>query len=95
MKSGSVYSTWWNGGLRTTAYYHNIIGLLTEIIGDPTPENIPLVPSRLIPNSATPFPITPRKWFFKNSIDYSLCSLLKLFSIWGAVLYRNNVFKVC
>ena len=72
MKSGSVYSTWWNGGLRTTAYYHNIIGLLTEIIGDPTPENIPLVPNRLIPNSATPFPITPRKWFFKNSIDYSL-----------------------
>ncbi|MHA8109599.1 M14 family metallopeptidase [Aquirufa sp. A-Brett2-W8] len=72
MKSGSVYSTWWNGGLRTTAYYHNIIGLLTEIIGDPTPDNIPLVPSRLIPNSATPFPITPRKWFFKNSIDYSL-----------------------
>ena len=37
MKSGSVYSTWWNGGLRTTAYYHNIIGLLTEIIGNPTP----------------------------------------------------------
>ncbi|MEY4823180.1 MAG: hypothetical protein RLZZ75_93, partial [Bacteroidota bacterium] len=30
MKSGSVYSTWWNGGLRTTAYYHNIVGLLTE-----------------------------------------------------------------
>jgi len=72
MKSGSVYSTWWNGGLRTTAYYHNIIGLLTEIIGSPTPQNIPLVPNRLIPNSATPFPITPRKWLFKNSIDYSL-----------------------
>ncbi|MEY4647208.1 MAG: hypothetical protein RIQ98_1044, partial [Bacteroidota bacterium] len=72
MKSGSVYSTWWNGGLRTTAYYHNIIGLLTEIIGSPTPQSIPLVPNRLIPNSATPFPITPRKWLFKNSIDYSL-----------------------
>jgi hypothetical protein len=72
MKSGSVYSTWWNGGLRTTAYYHNIIGLLTEIIGDPTPKTIPLVPNRLIPNSATPYPITPRKWYFKNSIDYSL-----------------------
>lgn len=72
MKSGSVYSTWWNGGLRTTAYYHNIIGLLTEIIGSPTPKTIPLVPNRLIPNSATPFPITPRPWYFKNSIDYSL-----------------------
>lgn len=72
MKSGSVYSTWWNGGLRTTAYYHNIIGLLTEIIGDPSPSSIPLVPNRLIPNASTPFPIMPQKWFFKNSIDYSL-----------------------
>jgi hypothetical protein len=72
MKSGSVYSTWWNGGLRTAAYYHNIIGLLTEIIGNPTPSNIPLVPQRLIPNSATPYPIEPQKWYFKNSIDYSV-----------------------
>jgi len=72
MKSGSVYSTWWNGGLRTAAYYHNIIGLLTEIIGNPTPSAIPLVPQRLIPNSATPYPIAPQKWYFKNSIDYSV-----------------------
>ena len=72
MKAGSVYSTWWNGGLRTAAYYHNIIGLLTEIIGNPTPSTIPLVPQRLIPNSATPYPIEPQKWYFKNSIDYSV-----------------------
>ena len=72
MKSGSVYSTWWNGGLRTTAYYHNIIGLLTEMIGNPTPMKIPFVPNRLIPNSATPFPIDPQKWYFRNSIDYSV-----------------------
>jgi hypothetical protein len=30
------------------------------------------VPSRLIPSSANPFPITPRKWYFRNSIDYSV-----------------------
>ena len=72
MKGGSVYSTWWNGGLRTTAYYHNIIGVLTEIIGSPTPMKIPLVPQRLIPNSGLPFPITPQKWLFRNSIDYSI-----------------------
>ena len=72
MKSGSVYSTWWNGGLRTAAYYHNIIGLLTEIIGSPTPSKIPLVPNRLIPNSATPYPIEPQEWYFKNSIEYSV-----------------------
>ena len=72
MKGGSTYSTWWNGGLRTTAYYHNIIGVLTEIIGSPTPMKIPLVPQRLIPNSGLPFPITPQKWLFRNSIDYSI-----------------------
>lgn len=72
MKGGSVYSTWWNGGLRTTAYYHNIVGLLTEIIGNPTPMRIPFIANRLIPNSGTPFPIAPQQWLFKNSIDYSI-----------------------
>jgi len=71
-RAGSPYSTWYNGGLRTTTYFHNMIGLLTEIIGSPTPSNIPLVPNRLIPSSANPHPITPRKWFFRNSIDYSV-----------------------
>lgn len=69
---GSVFSTWWNGGLRTTPYYHNIIGILTEIIGNPTPSEVPLVPDRLIPNNANPFPITPQAWHFKQSIDYSV-----------------------
>ncbi|MFC4143206.1 M14 family metallopeptidase [Pedobacter mendelii] len=71
-RGGSVYSTWYNGGLRTTTYFHNMIGLLTEIIGSPTPSEIPLVPARLLPNGDSPNPITPRKWYFKNSIDYSV-----------------------
>lgn len=71
-RAGSPYSTWYNGGLRTTTYFHNMVGLLTEIIGSPTPSSIPLVPSRLIPSSANPYPITPRKWYFRNSIDYSI-----------------------
>ena len=37
MRRGANYSTWWNGGLRTTVYFHNMIGLLTETIGNPTP----------------------------------------------------------
>ncbi len=69
---GSVFSTWWNGGLRTTPYYHNQIGILTEIIGNPTPSEVPLVPERLIPNNGTPYPITPREWHFNTSIDYSV-----------------------
>jgi hypothetical protein len=71
-RAGSVFSTWWNGGLRTTPYYHNIVGILTEIIGDPTPSQVPLVPSRLVPNGATPNPITPQRWNFRRSIDYSV-----------------------
>lgn len=71
-RAGSVYSTWWNGGLRTTGYFHNMIGLLTEIIGNPTPTTIPVVPQRLIPNMATPYPVKPQKWYFRQSIDYSV-----------------------
>jgi hypothetical protein len=71
-RAGSSYSTWYNGGLRTTTYFHNMVGLLTEIIGNPTPMDIPLVPQRLIPNGATPFPVLPQKWYFRQSIDYSV-----------------------
>lgn len=71
-RGGSVFSTWYNGGLRTTTYFHNMIGLLTEIVGSPTPSDIPLVPSRLLPNGDSPNPILPQKWYFKNAIDYSV-----------------------
>ncbi|EOR95161.1 : hypothetical protein [Arcticibacter svalbardensis MN12-7] len=71
--NGSSFSTWYNGGLRTTTQYHNMIGLLTEIIGNPTPEKVPLVPARLIPNGATPNPVLPQdEWHFRQSIDYSV-----------------------
>ena len=71
-RTGSQFSTWWNGGLRTTPYFHNMVGLLTEIIGGPTPEDVPLVPERLLPNGATPNPVKPQKWHFRQSIDYSV-----------------------
>lgn len=72
MRSGSNYSTWWNGGLRTTVYFHNMIGLLTEAIGNPTPMEIPLVPEKLLPKGDLPMPIQPQKWHFAQSIAYEL-----------------------
>src|SRR3954464_2781287 len=72
MRSGSSYSTWWNGGLRTTAYFQNIIGILTEIIGNPTPQNIPPVVSQMLPRGDLPAPIEPQTWHFRQSIDYSV-----------------------
>ncbi|HMV86165.1 MAG TPA: M14 family metallopeptidase [Blastocatellia bacterium] len=71
MRSGSSYSTWWNGGLRTTVYFHNMIGLLTETIGNPTPMEIPLVLRNQLPRADLPYPIAPQKWHFRQSIDYS------------------------
>lgn len=80
---GSVFNTWWNGGMRTVPYFHNMIGLLTEITGNPTPANtsnennytlskIPFVPDRLIADNNDPFPVSPQNWPFKRSIAYSV-----------------------
>ncbi len=72
MRNGASYQTWWNGGLRTTAYFHNIVGILTETIGNPTPIQIPFVPSRQVSTGDIPFPIPPQTWHFRQSIDYSI-----------------------
>ncbi len=71
-RTGAGYSTWWNGGLRTTVYFHNIIGLLTETIGSPTPMEIPFVVSRQLAQGNLPFPIAPQKWHFRQSVEYSI-----------------------
>ena len=71
MRSGASYSTWWNGGLRTTPYFHNMIGLLTETIGNPTPVEIPFVLNRQLPQNDIAAPIAPQVWHFRQSIDYS------------------------
>ena len=71
MRSGASYSTWWNGGLRTTPYFKNMIGLLTETIGHPTPMEIPFIPSRQMPMGDIPLPIEPGPWHFRQSIEYS------------------------
>jgi hypothetical protein len=61
MRSGASYSTWWNGGLRTITYFHNMIGILTEIIGSPTPMTIPVVPGKQLPQGDWPMPVTPNR----------------------------------
>jgi hypothetical protein len=76
-RSSATYSTWWNGGLRTSPYFHNQVGLLTETIGNPTPVDIPFVPETILPKNDVPFPIQPQqKWHFRQSIDYSITANL-------------------
>jgi hypothetical protein len=70
MRSAAPYSTWHNGMERSVAYFHNSIGLLTEIIGGPTPENIPLIVDTQLARSDEPLPIGPRDWHLKDSLEY-------------------------
>ena len=76
MRTGANYSTWWNGGLRTVTYFHNMIGILTEIIGNPTPIEIALVPDKQLPQGDWPMPIAPttgtQKWHYRQSIEYEI-----------------------
>ncbi len=71
MRSGASYSTWWNGGLRTTPYFKNMIGLLTETIGNPTPVEIPFIPAQQISRADIPLPVEPGVWRFRQSVEYS------------------------
>ncbi len=71
MRSGASYSTWWNGGLRTTPYFKNMIGLLTETHGHPTPIEIPFIPEKQLPRGDAPLPVEPGTWHFRQSIEYS------------------------
>jgi Zinc carboxypeptidase len=72
IRSGAPYSTWFNGGLRTTASFHNIIGILTETIGSPTPTQIPLVSEKQLPKGDYLAPIPPQRWRFRQSVEYSV-----------------------
>jgi hypothetical protein len=72
MRSGAPYSTWFNGGIRTTSYFHNQIGILTETIGNPTPVEIPFVLDMQLPRADVPNPIPPRTFHFREAIEYSV-----------------------
>jgi hypothetical protein len=88
MRSGSNYSTWWNGGLRTVTYFHNMIGILTEIVGSPTPTSIALVPGKQLPQGDWPMPAAPGPWHYRQSIEYEITNNRAILDI--ASRYRET-----
>ena len=72
MRSGASYSTWYNGGLRTTTYFHNMIG-----IADGNHRQSHAHRDRRWCRTAScrratePFPVPPQTWHFRQSIEYS------------------------
>jgi hypothetical protein len=89
MKGAANYSTWFNGAARTVSYFHNAVGLLTEIIGNPTPMEIPLVLERQLPNGNEPLPIAPGTWHYRQSIDYAMEYTRAVFDV--ASKYRETL----
>lgn len=71
-RSVATYSNWTNATLRSTALFHNAIGILTEITGSPTPMTIDLLPKEQIARNDLPFPIAPQEWRFHQPIAYSV-----------------------
>ncbi|HEY0968847.1 MAG TPA: M14 metallopeptidase family protein [Opitutaceae bacterium] len=72
MRSAAPYSTWFNGGMRTAGYFRNNIGILTEVIGGPTPMTIPLLPDKQLPRADWPLPIKPRQFHYRDAINYMI-----------------------
>ena len=79
--SGTGYSMFWNGGMRTSPYYHNQIGILTEVAhATPTPRYYD--PKRKpknvagTPSNATeifyPYPWQGGESHFREAIDYMI-----------------------
>lgn len=72
MREGANYSGWWNGGLRTTTYFHNMVGILTETWGSPNPTDAPFVNNRQIPTIDLPKPLDVRLWHLTDSLRYEI-----------------------
>jgi len=93
--SDVIYSMWWNGGMRTVPYFHNMIGILTETShATPSPryydpDSIPsTVASRGgvgIPTSGTdifyPYPWQGGESHFKDPVAYMLTASMAVLRI--------------
>jgi hypothetical protein len=88
-KNSTSYSTWWNGGLRTAGYFHNMIGILTEAIGNPTPQTIQIVLQRQLPSGDGIYPAQWGPWHFRQSIDYSMTANRAILDL--ASRYREDL----
>jgi hypothetical protein len=70
LSAGGPYDCWWNGAMFNAPFFHNMIGLLTEVTGGPTPMQLPLVGARQLLTANGPRPIAPQKWHYRQAIDY-------------------------
>lgn len=88
--SGTAFSMFWNGGMRTTPYYHNQIGILTEVAhATPTPRYYdPEKKPRNVggtPSNGTeifyPYPWEGGESHFRDAVDYMLTASMAVLDL--------------
>jgi hypothetical protein len=86
------FDTWWNGGMRTAPYYHNMIGILTETShasATPARDDPKTFPSyfsgttvpTLEPTTYYPSPYLGGEWHLRDSCDYMVTTSMAALDI--------------
>ena len=85
------FDTWWNGGMRTAPYFHNMVGILTETAhASATPATYD--PKRfpptfddgtptLQPSTDYPSPYTGGDWHLRDTCDYMVTASMAVLDI--------------
>lgn len=94
-KRGAVsrlqFDAWWNGGMRTAPYFHNMIGILTETAHasatpatyDPAtfPDTFPNGVSTRVPSADYPSPYEGGRWTQRDSCEYMLTASMAVLDV--------------
>jgi len=85
------FDTWWNGGMRTAPYFHNMVGILTETAhatatpADYDPQRFPRRfsngESTLEPSTYYPSPYRGGHWTLRNSCEYMITGSMAVLDI--------------
>jgi hypothetical protein len=69
--SVDTYSAWWNGGMRSTPFFHNTIGVLTEVAHpSPYPATYTVSEAQREITGWYPNPYTGGRWRFADTVAY-------------------------
>ena len=85
------FDTWWNGGMRTAPYFHNMVGILTETAhatATPADYDAARFPPRfsngestLEPSTYYPSPYRGGHWTLRNSCEYMITGSMAVLDI--------------